>query len=497
MKKQLYILRPILISFLATLVYSCQPENRSASIGINIEFSKDTLYLDTVFSSIGSSTRSFTIKNTSGQNILLDRINLGKGQESPFRFNVNGISGPDVKNLLLPAYDSIWVFVELTAPLGSLEMLWTDSIIFSNKGLSQDIKLVSLALDAHFYFPNKTLVIPKDPPHSDIIIPYSILPANSIWSNDKPHVVYGYAVIDSGGTLDINSRSKVHFHSGSGLWVSSGGTLNIDASKAGSYSDPVILEGDRLEPFYSNIAGQWGGTLGGIFIQRGAKANIHGAWIKNGTTGIRCDSVSETEQRNLLISNSRITDFSRVSIYSGFGNIEMHNVIIANSGLYGLYCLGGRVFIDHCTFSNDFPTARSTPTIGLFNRYEDANGTYRYRALREAYFGNCIVAGSKESEIGFDFGVDADFNYKFQGSLLKINLNPSFANYDIYNSNNFFKCLFNGDPSFELPLSHNYELDSNSNAINIGLAESAMRVPFDAKNISRLSEPDAGALEKN
>ena len=250
-------------------------------------------------------------------------------------------------------------------------MIWTDSIVVSNKGYVNDVKLISLALDAHFYFPNKAITIKQNPPYSDIIIPYSILPKNAIWSNDKPHVVYGYAIIDSGGTLDILSETKVHFHSGSGLWISSGGELKIDEANIGSYSNPTILEGDRLEPFYNNIAGQWGGLFGGLFIQRGGKASINNAWIKNGTIGIRCDSVSELEERNLIIKNSRITDFSRVSIYSGFGNIEMENVVVANAGLYGLYCLGGRSFIDHCTFINEFPASRSTPMVGLFNRYDD------------------------------------------------------------------------------------------------------------------------------
>jgi hypothetical protein len=496
--KQLFSDCRALLTFgLFALLFSCQPDHSTAFDPLSIEFSKDTIYLDTVFNAMGSSTRSFTIRNKSDQNILLDKIKLGMGDDSPFRFNINGIHGVELNDIILPASDSLWVFIELTSPPGALEMLWTDSLIFTNKGLSNDVKLISLAYDAHFHFPNKIYTIKRNPPLTNIEIPYSIVSSNSTWSNDKPHVVYGYAVIDSGSSLEIMKEASIHFHSGSGLWVASGGILHVDQDNTGSYSNPVVFEGDRLEPFYSNIAGQWGGLLGGIFIQRGSKVKINNAWIKNGTIGIRCDSIGEFEESNLLIRNTRITDFSRVTIYSGFGNIEMENVTIANSGLYSLYCLGGRVFADHCTFMNEFPSARSTPSIGLFNRYEDALGQYRYRDLNEAYFGNCIISGNKESEIGFDFDANGEFNYKMEGSLIKLLTNPVNGNYDINNSNYFKQCVFNKSPNFILPKSYNFQLDSNSEAIDIGMSSPAIRVPFDPNNVNRTITPDAGTFEKN
>ena len=117
---------------------------------MNITFSQDTIYLDTVFSTVGSSTRSFTIRNTSNENILIDKIVLGKGGESPFRINVNGLSGEDINNIILPAFDSIWVFVELTAPAGGSEMIWTDSIVVSNKGYVNDVNVLRLHDDIKY-----------------------------------------------------------------------------------------------------------------------------------------------------------------------------------------------------------------------------------------------------------------------------------------------------------------------------------------------------------
>jgi hypothetical protein len=354
---------------------------------------------------------------------------------------------------------------------------------------------VALAWDAHFHYPNRVLTIDQPEPYADLLIPYVVLGANEVWSNDKPHVVYGYAVVDSGATLNITAGARVHFHSGSGLWVASGGTLKIDAANAGSFDDPVVLEGDRLEPFYRNIAGQWGGLLGGIFIQRGARAEIQNAWIRNGTLGIRCDSVADGEDYNLRVSRSRITDFSRAAVYSGFGRIRLENSIVSNSGLYNLYVLGGRVEADHCTFANAFPGARSTPSIGLFNRYDDGTGTYRYRALLQADFRNCIADGSQESEVGFGYGPQAAFNYRFEGSLLKLNRFPSPVIYDVNDPLRFGGCVFNSPSLFESASEYDYRLKLGSAALGIGWPNATSQVPFDALGQTRPSPADAGALE--
>ncbi|MEJ6499700.1 MAG: hypothetical protein QNL67_05470 [Cryomorphaceae bacterium] len=481
---------------LTLLLPSCKPNNLVTDHGVSLAFSADTVYLDTVFSTLGSSTRTVRIINPTQENILLDRIALGKGDQSPFRFNIDGVPGPEVTDVFLPAGDSLWIFVEITAPSGGVEMLHVDSLVIQNKEVVQSIDLVSLAWDAHFHYPTKVLVIPQPPPYTDIQIPYSVLPPMSTWTDDKPHVVYGYAVVDSGGTLDILAGARVHFHAQSGIWVATGGTLRLDDANQGSFDDPIVLEGDRLEPFYDDIAGQWGGLLGGIFVQRGASMYMNHTHMKNGTMGIRCDSVPEGQPANVVLQNSLLRDFSRATIYSGFGHITMQNVVVANAGLYGLYALGGRVHADHCTFYNQFPAARSTPTVGLYNRYDDGMGQFRYRDLNEAYFGNCIIAGNQDSELGLGLGSQAQANYFIEGSLLKLDITPTPPVYDVSDPNHFFACLFNANPQFVLPTSRNYQLDSASAAQGIGLAGPLSRVPLDALGQARPSLPDAGALER-
>ena len=58
-----------------------------------LSFSKDTVYLDTVFSNIGSSTYTLKVYNNSDNNILIPSLKLSKGQTSNYRMNVDGMLG--------------------------------------------------------------------------------------------------------------------------------------------------------------------------------------------------------------------------------------------------------------------------------------------------------------------------------------------------------------------------------------------------------------------
>ncbi|HAB31645.1 MAG TPA: hypothetical protein DCE13_03785, partial [Cryomorphaceae bacterium] len=124
---------------LTLLLPSCKPNNLVTDHGVSLAFSADTVYLDTVFSTLGSSTRTVRIINPTQENILLDRIALGKGDQSPFRFNIDGVPGPEVTDVFLPAGDSLWIFVEITAPSGGVEMLHVDSLVIQNKEVVQSI----------------------------------------------------------------------------------------------------------------------------------------------------------------------------------------------------------------------------------------------------------------------------------------------------------------------------------------------------------------------
>ena len=58
-----------------------------------LTFSKDTVYLDTVFSNIGSSTYTLKVYNQSDTDILIPSLKLSEGQNSNYRLTVDGMTG--------------------------------------------------------------------------------------------------------------------------------------------------------------------------------------------------------------------------------------------------------------------------------------------------------------------------------------------------------------------------------------------------------------------
>ena len=51
-------------------------------------------------------------------------------------------------------------------------------------------------------------------------------------TNEKPYVVYGYAAVESGKTLEINPGARIHFHAKSGLLITENASLHINGTRS-------------------------------------------------------------------------------------------------------------------------------------------------------------------------------------------------------------------------------------------------------------------------
>lgn len=478
------------------LLVSCRKDEPVASSGINLKFSSDTLFLDTVFSSVGSSTYLLKVYNPAAEKVVIDNISLGRGAGSSYRINVNGRSGQQFSNVEILAEDSIYVFVEVTKATSASEFLYVDSLLFNNKGIMQDVKLITLVQDAYFHFPNQFIRV------GNTFIPYGRLDCNDTWTGDKPHVIYGYALVDSGCVLNIEAGAEVHFYNNSGLWVTNGASLKVgeNAGPPGA-GDSVIFSGDRLEPFYEDVPGQWGGPLGGIFLQGGSVNNvINNAVIKNATTAIRLDS---TSTKNLDITNTYILNSSRTGILGGYGNIEAQTLVIANAGLHLFYAFGGSYDFKQCTFANYWNSGTRTSasiTLSNFLDVQDQDGSiFRIvRDLSQAYLGNCIITGNNRQELAILKDESGVLNYLVDHALLKLDIDPEDRGFDINDPVFFQNILVNSDPGFRNTEMNQYALDTNSQAVNQGSGIISIGIPLDILGKSRNvnSQPDLGAYER-
>ncbi len=489
----------LLLAVSILCLFACRREQSILNAGVNLRFSADTVFLDTVFSTVGSSTYTLKVYNPEKETVIVDNIRLGRGNTSAYRLNIDGRASKNLNDVEILGEDSIYIFVEVTAAeVGSDNPLYVDQVLFNNKGTEQNVELVTLARDVYFHKPTNFQILGEG--RDAFALSFSVITCNDIWMNDKPHVIYGYALIDTGCVLTIQPGAEIYFHSRAGLFVGDFGRLNVAQNAITGLDDSVIFAGDRLEPFYEDAPGQWGGVFGGIYVAQKGLANINLSTIKNAETAVRLDSAFNNQQLN--ITNSYILNSSRVGLYGGFGRVDARNVVIANSGLHSFYAFGGNYAFRQCTFANYWSqSTRNTPSILLTNFLEfqnQAGNVVRIvRNVENCYFGNCIVDGNNNQEFGLAFDMTGIINYQFNNALIKVDNDPEERGFDVTNTSRFINVLINRNALFSDIENNIYDLDAASQAIDQGNTTDALFVNSDILGRLRSigNAPDLGAYE--
>ena len=493
---------------------SCRNDFESVSSTGNLEFSKDTVYLDTVFSNIGSSTRTMKVYNRSNDDINIPTIQLANGEASNYRLNVDGLPGKSFENIQVLAKDSIFIFIETTIDIANFPnpdnaFLYTDKILFDVGGNQQDVDLVTLVQDAVFLFPEKfsdgtieSISLGIDSEGEEILIEGFYLDDNELnFTNEKPYVIYGYAAVKPNKTLTIDAGARVHFHANSGILVANQGSMKVNGEPS---TDPellenqVIFEGDRLEPRFSDVPGQWGT----IWLTQGSTNHEFSFMtIKNAIVGILMES--NDGDRTLTLKDVQIYNSSNVGLLARTGDVYGENMIINNSGQTSLSCsLGGRYTFNHSTFANYWRSSfRLFPAVSIDNVLQISETEIITADLIEANFNNCIIFGNEQREISLVEESSAAFNFNFSNCLIRFeDSNGDFddlANYDFTDQNLYTNIVRNSDPVFLNTDINNMNIETETSAAN-GIANiaTASLVPVDANGTLRnQSAPDAGAYE--
>lgn len=512
MKRTFYIV--FTLGFLI-LWSSCRKDFEFTPSTGRLEFSKDTIYLDTVFTNIGSSTYNLKVYNRSDNDIVIPSLKLASGETSNYRLSVDGLAGKVFENIELLAKDSLFIFVETTIDINNFPdtngvFLYTDKIEFDSNTNLQTVELVTLVQDAVFIYPNRdnakvietlTLNVGGELIETELQ-GRVLLPGELTFTNDKPYVIYGFAAVPNGETLTINAGARVHFHSDSGLIVSDGASLQINGAFSNNQDileNEVIFEGDRLEPNFSNVPGQWGT----IWLVSGSINNIiNYATIKNATVGILCDGNPDEVNNKLTITNSQIYNSSNFGILGRNTSIAGENVVINNAGQSSFAgTIGGKYNFTHSTIANYWNNGfRQFPSVLLNNFVLDEDNNATIADLTEASFNNCIIYGNDNPEILLDEIEDEAvvFNFKFTNCLIRFednNNNFTGANYDLNDTTRYENCIFNENPNFLDTEFNKLIIGDESAAINKGLASFATQVPVDILNVNRTTSPDLGAYQ--
>ncbi len=422
-----------------------------------------------------------------------------------YRLNVDGIPGKIFENIEILAKDSLYIFVETTIDYNQIiNPIYTDSIVFDNGLYLQNVKLITLVKDAHFLFPSKdsngfieTINIGVDAEGETIKVNGFYLNDNTTFTNEKPYVIYGYCTVPENKILTIEAGASIHFHSNSGLIVDKNASLMIE----GEMHNEVVIEGDRLEPRFSKVPGQWGA----IWLRAGSTNHtIRYTIIKNATVGIVMDSIGSDSSPTLTIKNTQIYNSSNFGLLGRETNIKGENLVINNSGQSSLACIiGGTYSFTHSTFTNFWShSLRQYPSVlinNFFSYTENNAQIVETRNLLEANFTNCIIDGNSNIELSIEKVEGSVFNYSFKNNLIKFNdLNSTYVDipeYDFSNTDYFNDNLFNENTDFKSPSSNELIIGENSAAIQKALPQGTLFAPYDILGVLRTLPADIGAYQ--
>lgn len=462
MKRVLFPITMLLLS-LVGLFTACIDDSFTTSPNDVLEFSSDTINFDTIFTDEGTATRSLKVFNRSDKSLRISLISLGKGENSGFVVNVDGLSGTSFNDTELRGNDSLFIFIIANmAETGQLQPVEArDSLVFITNGVTQHVKLLAQTQDAKRV---KGVVVNRD----------------SLLTAEKPFIVYDSLVVARGATLSIEPGATLYFHNGASLHVY--GRLVAE----GLPGQPITMRGDRLDRMfdnlpYNNLAGQWGG----IRFHEGSFDNrITHVMVRGTTWGIVCDS-TDLSRTTLTIHNSIIHNST-----ANLLDIACNRVRITNSELSDA---GGSVFSIRKGYADITHT-----TIVNYYFYDMIKGAIVHTPTCEELIewgvhltlNNCLIAGNASPLSEGDFtGSDVYLN-----SCLIAGVEGS-------DDANFIHTMWNGEPKFWLIDRENYLYDyrigsPESDAVGWGATAYANdSTAVDMYGVSRLDRVDAGAYQ--
>ena len=441
-----------------------------------LRFSTDTLSFDTVFSTLGTTTAWLKIYNPNSHKIRISNITLKSGGTKGYHLNVDGSSDYPFTDVDIPAKDSMYLFVSLTAVEQDVNgpNVVEDAILFETNGNQQQIVLRAYSQNAVIWH-GKTIT------------------ADTTLTADKPFLVYDSLVVSENVTLTVSEGVGLYFHNGANVQVY--GTVKIN----GTQTSPVTFRGDRLDDEladfpYDNYPGQWGG----INLK---KTSFNNDWnyvhIRGASTGVTADS-SSTDQSKLKLSNSVIHNMTYDCLKSCNCKLTVTNCQLSNSGSYTVYIVGGQADFVFCTIANyqQLVSRDGGSALMLVNRLIDSNNHETTYPLNASFI-NTIVFGTQNNEFGLDLSKDSliSGNVYFGYCLLKL----SSALSSKYASN----CLYPADPYF-LKLGteaenylYDFRIDSISPARNAADPGYSRLYPTDMNGITRVggNPSDIGAYQ--
>lgn len=479
----------ILLSFIIASISCRRKLEFTDNPSRNIDLSTDTVTFDTVFTSIGSSTRVLMIYNNNSENLKINSIRLERGNQSPYSINVDGQAGTLFKDVEIYGSDSLYVFIKVTINPNddSNPFFVQDRLIFNTNGNERVVNLTAYGQNAHYIIGRKGIFPDANGHYTNYYVAITDSVNTDVhWTAEKPYVIYNVALIDSDGTLTIEPGTHVYFHGGAGLWAWSEGQLVVN----GTAEEPVVFQGDRLESYYHDQPGQWD-RIWLMEAREGHGHSINHAIIRNGFIGLQIQRMLKDNYAAAYITNTIIENHTGMGVYANCYSIGMSNLVVNNCGNYCIALTGGGEYvINHSTIANYWTSStRKAEALFFNNLYQNPTDGITYAIPFNCEINNSIVYGNQDNELGSGFHEGTDTLYIFRNSLIRTQ--RPHGNTSLYES-----CVFNKSPKFKDTEQFDFHINDKSAAIGIGNpVYSTGELQYDLDGVDRGNSPDAGAYQ--
>lgn len=468
----------LLLASIVTFFACSDDDSYTTSPGNLLTFSADTVRLDTVFSTVPSSTRSFWVYNKSGDGLRNISVRLEGGNQSGFRVNVDGaylspeqgykVNGVDVRNK-----DSVRVYVELTSAAANSDAPrhLNDNLLFTlESGREQKVVLDAWSWDAQFM--------------RDVNVA-----SDTTLESSKPLVVYGMMTVGEGATLTIAPGTTVYFHGDAGLDVKGRLVCNGTADKN------IVLRGDRLDRMfdylpYDNVSGQWQGVRlrGQSYDNEISYTDIHGSF-----DGIAVDS-SDVARQTLTLLNSTVHNCQGNALGITNAKVSIVNCQLTNALGSCLYINGGDVSVNNCTIAQFYPFDGNRGSALYFSGVDNPLVSFQCA--------NTLVTGYSDDELmGGKPSADSGnaFNYSFANCIIRTpevddKEKPHFLDVVFEDVKDTVGC---GRKNFVLVDGDNqrYDFHLDKQSVAVDKANPGTSTKTDRDGRERDDKPDVGAYE--
>ena len=461
MQAKLSVAATVAIGWLLLSLGACTPEDEELTLeaGAQLAFGQDTVQFDTIFTSVGSTTRWLQVYNPQDQAVNISSIALGASESSPFRIRVNGDAGSQFQDVRLRGGDSLLILVEVEIDPqdADLPFIIKDSIVFRTNGTVQAVNLEVWGQDAYF-------------------LSGEVVTRNTTFSGGRPYVIRDSLWVLPSATLTLTAGAQLYFDNRAYMQVD--GTLIAE----GTPDARVRLQHVRSDGDYADALGQWQG----VFFGPNSKNNrLNYTIIRNAVIGVGIVSPDNDTVPDITLANTVIEYMASYGILARYTDVDVYNTLIANCA-EGSVRGEGRAYyrFRHCTMTNEgsfFIREDNQPLLGFDQNYVGPEGLTQDFSLR---ISNCIVWGNLDNELLFG---EVRPENPVGLSLLNTILNSTDEDEERTEAN-----LYNQEPLFVAPTESNYQLDSLSPAVDAGLN---LDIEQDLNGNPRDAQPDVGAYE--